>query len=105
MKLYVHEKGANSKQYLNVVASTRSELAMTLGSAWFSLHGGVYHVHEVLAESDNNNTGAGVVVGGLIGLLGGPLGVLIGGTIGGALGNENDKSEASKVNKFNASRV
>lgn len=105
MKLYVHDKAINAKQYLNVVAATRSELAMAMGSPWFSLHGSVYHVHEVLAESDNNNTGAGVIVGGLIGLLGGPLGVLIGGTIGGALGNENDKSEASKVNKFNTSRA
>jgi hypothetical protein len=105
MKLFVHDKKTSSKIHLNFVASTRSELATTLGSPWFSLGGSVYHVHEVSAESNDNSTTAGAVVGGLIGLLGGPIGVLIGGAVGGALGNENDKSETSNVRKFNSSRV
>src|SRR5688500_11333935 len=105
MKLYVHDKQTGTKIHLNFAASTRGELAATLGSPWFSMPGAVYHVHEVSAESNDNNTTAGAVVGGLIGLLGGPIGVLIGGVIGGALGNENDKSEAESVRKFNSSRV
>lgn len=105
MKLYVHDKESGEKVYLNFVATSRSELATALGSPWFSVMGAIYHVHEVVAESNDNNTTAGAVVGGLIGLLAGPVGVLIGGALGGALGNENDKSETSKVNKFNSSRV
>lgn len=105
MKFYVHDKRSNTKLYLNVAASTRNELASALGSPWFNFQGTLYHVHEVSAESNDNNTTAGALVGGLIGLIGGPVGILIGGAIGGALGNENDKSESAKVNKFNSSRV
>lgn len=105
MKLFVRDKISGTKIYLNILASTRSELAHIIGSTWFSLHGQQYHVHEVVAETESNSTAAGAVVGGLIGILGGPVGVLIGGALGGALGNENDKTEAGKVSRFNQSRV
>jgi hypothetical protein len=105
MKLFVWDKISGTKIYLNILASTRSELAKIIGSTWFSLHGQQYHVHEVIAETDSNSTVAGALIGGLIGVLGGPIGVLIGGALGGALGNENDKTEIYKVSRFNQSRV
>lgn len=105
MKLFVKDKISNTRIPLNILASTRNELANIIGSSWFSLHGQQYHVHEVVAETDSNNTAAGAIVGGLIGMLGGPAGILLGGALGGALGNENDKSESEKVRRFNQSRV
>ena len=104
MKLYVTNPQGN-REYLNVLASTRQELANIIGSHWFTFNGNQYHVHQVVATVETNNTAAGAVIGGLIGLLGGPFGVLLGGTIGGALGNEGDKSEVSRVRYFNQSRV
>lgn len=104
MKLYVtNPQGV--REYLNIVSSTRQELANIIGSPWFTFNGNQYHVHQVVAIVDTNNTAAGAVIGGLIGLLGGPFGVLVGGTIGGALGNTGDSSEATKVRYFNQSRV
>lgn len=37
----------------------------------------------------DDNTGTGILLGGLIGLIGGPWGVVIGATLGGMLGSEN----------------
>lgn len=106
MKLYVRNKLNNQGRiYLQVTASTRGDLARVIGSPWFALEGSHYHVHEVLAEAEENNTAAGAVVGGIIGLIGGPIGILIGGAIGGALGNEGDKSEKTKASQFNASSL
>lgn len=105
MKLFVINKITKQKEYLGVLAPTRIALTTLIGSPWFNIHGNIYHVNEVVAESQSNNTAAGAVVGGLIGLLGGPLGVLIGGALGGALGNENDKTETTGVNNFNNSRI
>ena len=103
MKLYVVNNG--KREYLNVVAFTRQELANAIGSPWFTFNGNQYHVHQVIATAETNNTAAGAVIGGLIGLLGGPFGVLVGGTLGGALGNGGDNNEAAKVNRFNQSTV
>ena len=103
MKLYVVNN--QNREYLNVVAYTRQELANTIGSPWFTFNGNQYHVHQVIATAETNNTAAGAVIGGLIGLLGGPFGVLVGGTLGGALGNGGDTNEAAKVNRFNQSTV
>ena len=106
MKLYIINRRSDQRIYLNMLASTRGELANLIGSSWFNLDGEQYHVHHVVAESENNNnTAAGAIVGGIIGLLGGPFGVLLGGALGGALGNEGDKSETQKVNYFNNSRA
>jgi hypothetical protein len=105
MKLFVRNPGTRQKNYLNISASSRNELANLIGNAWFNFNGNQYHVHQVIAEPDNNNTAAGALIGGVIGLLGGPFGILIGGALGGALGNEGDKTEAEKVNHFNHSRV
>lgn len=105
MKLFVTNPKTNQKVYLNMLASTRRELAGLIGSSWFYLVGERYHVHNVVAESENNNTAAGAIVGGLIGALSGSFGVLIGGSIGGALGSEKDKEERQKVEYFNNSSV
>lgn len=104
MKLYVSNRNG-VREYLNIVASTRQELANMIGSPWFTFNGNQYHVHQVVATTDTNSTAAGAVIGGLIGLLGGPFGILVGGAIGGALGNEGDKTEVNKVGYFNQSRV
>jgi hypothetical protein len=103
MKLYVVNN--NKREYLNLVANTRQELADIIGSPWFIFNNKQYHVHQVVATSETNNTAAGAVIGGIIGLLGGPFGVLVGGTLGGALGNSGDTNEAAKVNRFNQSTV
>lgn len=103
MKLYVVNNG--TREYLNVLTSTRQELANTIGSPWFTFNGNQYHVHQVIATAETNNTAAGAVIGGIIGLLGGPFGILVGGALGGALGNGGDTNEAAKVNRFNQSTV
>lgn len=105
MKLFVRNNTTRQKEYLNIVVATRWELAHHIGNAWFTFNGNQYHVHQVRAEAETNNTAAGAVIGGLIGLLGGPFGVLIGGALGGALGNEGDKTENEKVSYFNQSTV
>jgi len=104
MKLYISNNISNQKIYLNMLASTREELAYLIGSPWFFMNGEQYHVHNVVAESESNNTVAGAIVGGLIGLVTGSAGILIGAAIGGALGSGGDKSEAEKVKYFNNSR-
>jgi hypothetical protein len=106
MRLFVRDK-LNDQQriYLQIVTPTRSDLARQIGSPWFYLENSQYHVHEVIAEPEENNTAAGAVVGGIIGLIGGPLGILIGGAVGGALGNGGDRSERAKVQEFNASNI
>lgn len=103
MKLFVGQ--GQQKVYLDIVADTRQELAERIGSYWFTLQGGTYHVNQVVAESSSNSTAAGAVVGGIVGILGGPLGLLLGGIVGGALGNQGDKNEAEKVSYFNRSRT
>lgn len=102
MRLYV-SNSQGQKIYLNVTASTRAELARTIGNAWFWLHNEMYHVNNVKAESNTSGTASGAAIGGLVGLLGGPIGLIVGGVLGGALGNETDKSESQKVNVFNSS--
>jgi hypothetical protein len=104
MKLYVKNRHGQ-KTYLNMVASTRGELARIIGSPWFTLHTGTFHANQVEAESDSSSTASGAAIGGLVGLIGGPIGLIVGGIIGGALGNDSDKTESQKVNYFNQSRV
>lgn len=105
MKLFVTNPNTHQRELLNILVSTRQELANYIGSPWFNFNGNQYHVHQVVATADTNSTAAGAVIGGLIGLLGGPFGVLLGGALGGALGNQGDKTESEKVNYFNHSRV
>ncbi len=105
MKLFVLNTATGQREFLNVVVASRQELANYIGSPWFNLNGNQYHVHQVIAIPEKNNSTAGAVIGGLIGLLGGPYGALAGGVIGGALGLEGDKSEDQKVNYFNQSSV
>ena len=104
MKLYVQNETENKKIYLNLVTPTRSELVKALGGqSLFIMEDKIYHVNNVFAEPDINNTVAGSVTGSLIGILGGPSGVIAGALIGGLWGNQIDKSEIQKVNYFNKS--
>jgi hypothetical protein len=104
MKLYVISP-YNQKIYLNLTASSREELYRHLGSRRFQLLGNIYNINQVFAETSDDNTSTGVVVGGLIGILGGPLGIVIGSTLGGLLGNDSDKTENERVIIFNNSRA
>ena len=105
MRLFVKAKGTQEKIYLNVQAATRFELVNLIGSPWFTANGQPYHVNDVDAEVDVNNTASGAIVGGLIGLMAGPLGIIAGGLIGGMLGNAGDKGENQKVINFKNGRV
>jgi hypothetical protein len=71
MKMYVTDPN-NQKIFLNVLASSREELARALGSRRFNLMGRLYTVSQVYAETSDDNTSTGLVVGGVIGFLGGP---------------------------------
>ena len=105
MRLYVQDTETHQKVFLDQLARTRVELAQLIGGAWFSLQGKTYHVNQVIAESGENNTATGAIVGGLIGLLAGPAGVILGGVIGGTLGKSSDNDDLSSVRKFNQSAL
>ena len=105
MRIFVRNPTTGLKEYLSSIANSRSELARNIGSPWFTFNGNQYHVHQVIAETDTNNTATGAIIGGVIGLLAGPFGILVGGVLGGALGNENDNTEIGRVNYFNHSTV
>jgi len=105
MKLFVTDKRTKQKINLNLLASTRGELARLIGSQWFTLNGQNYHVNNVFAIADSNDTITGAVVGGVIGLLAGPIGVIAGGLLGGAIGNGRDKTENQNVGYFNSSKA
>lgn len=104
MKLYVVSP-YNQKIYLNLAASSREELYRHLGSKRFQLMGNIYNVNQVYAETSDDNTSTGVVVGGLIGILGGPVGIVIGSALGGLIGNQSDDTENERVVIFNNSRA
>lgn len=110
MKLVVNRcNNCGKKLYLNISASSRSDLRYKLRSNEFYLTCGnchyqnIYTVDQVRAEAETNSTLAGSVVGGIIGLIGGPIGAVIGGGIGAAIGNSSDESERNRVNFFNHS--
>lgn len=111
MKLFVEScKTCQNKIYLDVVASSRSELRTRFGGDFFYAHcqkcqtRNVYSINEVTAEAEKTGTPTGGIVGGLIGLIGGPIGLLIGAGVGAAIGNSVDEDEQKKVHFFNASR-
>ncbi len=103
MKLYVITAN-NKKVYLNLAASTRTELQNLIGGTHFYLGNTYYSIDNVYAEKSSNDTAAGAVVGGALGALGGPIGILVGTALGGLIGNSSDEEENIKVEKFNASR-
>lgn len=105
MKLYVIDPDSEEKIYLKKIANTRSDLAKLIGSAKFRLRKKEYHVNDVLAEPETNNSTPGIVVGGLFGLLGGPIGVAIGAMIGGVVANEPSEDDKLMVNMFNSKKV
>ena len=102
MKLYVINP-SNQRIYLNLTASSRSELASLTGGSQFYVSNNLYNVKQVFAERDSNNTATGSVVGGAVGALGGPIGIVIGGVLGGLIGNNSDKAEDARVDQFNKS--
>ena len=104
MKLYVTGQDGN-RIYINVLASTRQELANRIGSPWFIVHGQTFHVNNVRAQTSGSNTASGAVVGGLIGILAGPIGILAGSILGGAIGNGSDKTENAQIMYFENSRI
>lgn len=105
MKFYVTDPRSKQKIYIDFKAASRLELLQLIGGRVFILHGQVYNINDIKAESSDNNTISNAVVGGLIGLLGGPIGVLAGGLFGGLIGNDNDQTESRKVETFNNTKV
>ena len=102
MKLFITNK-QKDRTYINLTAKSRTELMQKLGNEFFTVSGEVYTVWDVQAEPETGSTGAGTVIGGLVGLLGGPIGLLIGGTFGAAIGKNQDFTEKEKVEFFNQS--
>lgn len=103
MKLFVFDRNSQNKIYINLLASTRIQLADLLGSPIFTINNKQYHVNDVFAESDINNVLVGSVTGSVVGILGGPYGVAAGAVIGGYLGSKIDKTENEKITFFNNS--
>ncbi len=106
MRLYVIDRLTNQKQYLSLIANSRSELATQLNHINFYLNEKpniVYSVNEVMAEKDTHYSVPGAIVGGLLGLIIGPEGIILGAAIGGAIGFSTDKNDEQKVATFNSS--
>ncbi len=107
MRIYIEEcHYCHRRIYLNVFASTRTELANKIGYSFqvqCPLCGNysVYTVDNVFAEMGQSSVPGGAILGGLIGLVGGPLGALIGGAIGSTLGANADEDEKRRVLRFN----
>lgn len=105
MKLYVVHPNTGQKIYLNISATTRHNLARQIGSYSFYANDIEYHINDVYAEIETNDTVAGAAVGGLVGTVAGPIGILVGGIVGGILGNTNDTSKMNAVRIFNTSQA
>ncbi len=103
MQLFVKDR-FGKKIILDVTAPTRRQLAFKIGNEFY-VGDQYYHINQVTAESNSNDTAGGAVLGGLIGLLGGGVGVAVGGFLGGLIGNTRDTEEKKKINQFNQSRV
>jgi len=111
MKLFIHKCGnCNNKIYIDIIASSRSELRQKLGGNNFNVicnSCGIKNlctVDIIYAESDSTSAVTGGLVGGLLGILGGPLGIVIGGGLGALIGNTSDEDERKNVKFFNNSR-
>lgn len=105
MKLYVKDKNSHAKVYIRASAPDRKELVKKLGGVAFVANGNRYLVHEVSAEKSTDNTGIGMLVGGIIGTLGGAGGLVAGGALGALFGKEQDKKEAIEADIFNRSEI
>lgn len=103
MKLYVKEKDGKNV-YINKVGSTRTELRDIVGRNDFKVNGKKYHIRDVKASKDSNDTFKGVVVGGVIGAFAGPLGIVVGSAAGAIIGNSSDKRRVKNVERFNKSQ-
>ena len=102
MKLYVIDS-SRAKRHLNAKASSRKELANSLGGEYFKIEGNGFHVSQVFAERVGDSVPVSTVIGGALGLVGGMPGVLIGGALGALFGNESDKQENAAIEAFNRS--
>ena len=106
MRLYVKDKETNAKIFLNRIANTKQEFAKNIGTINININNKKFHVNEIKAESDTNNTVAKTMaLGGVLGILGGVEGVFIGGLIGGLLGRDSEEKDKLKVKRFNNSKV
>lgn len=104
MKLFIQETGED-KIYLDIVAPTRKQLSEKLGNYYFNMNGETFHINQVLAEKNGDNTALSMAFGGAIGLVGGVAGVIVGGVLGGLLGKDSDKKEEIRVKVFNGSSI
>lgn len=103
MKLYVIDKEDKAKVYINKVAGSREELRKLIGKDEFSVKGKVYHVTEVHAAKETNNSISGAIIGGALGLFAGPIGIALGGFTGAVLGQIENKRKSKHVHRFNQS--
>ncbi len=99
MRLYVLQ--VNKKIYIDVKANSRHELRKILDSNNFYINGRRYNIDQVYADDSTNDTIGGAILGGVFGALIGPTGAIIGSVIGGALGNQKDKNDSHRVQRFN----
>lgn len=110
MKLYVEPCAkCGNRVYLNIEASSKSELRRRLSSSKFTLtcsdcrYKNAFSVSQVKAEAETQAAISGGIVGGLVGIIGGPIGMLLGGALGASIGGSADSEEVKKVNFFNHS--
>jgi anti-sigma factor RsiW len=111
MRLYVDEndaadgKSTGSRIYIQMNAASRRELASAIGAEHFEANGKRYHVRDIKAEEESDNTALSAVVGALIGLMAGMPGVLAGTFLGGLYGSAKTQEERSQAENFNRSEV
>lgn len=103
MRLYV-KNSRGDKVHLDVSATSKRDLASKIG-VQFQVQGEHYHINQVIAESSNNDTAGGAVVGGILGLIVGGAGMVVGGILGGLLGSSSDTKEQKNVQNFNSTKL
>ncbi|MFT6914737.1 MAG: hypothetical protein ACJAWL_001033 [Motiliproteus sp.] len=102
MRLYVEDSITKERVFINKVASSRKELASSMGTTSFKVNDKVYSVNSVKAQP-RDATAAAMALGGVIGVLGGVTGVAIGTAIGGLIGKSSDDEDKKISDEFNRS--
>ncbi len=91
----------------HLVLQSRHDIVQLLGSQYMYLNkqNVYFHVHQIFAEPRDSGTGAGIVIGCVIGLLFGPAGMLIGAAFAVLeISMQNNNSRAC-ARTFNQSKV
>jgi uncharacterized protein YcfJ len=102
VRLFVRCPITGQQLILSYIATSRSQLPAT-----FHLQNAACgHVHtftrfQVQAESTPGATGAGAILGGLVGLLGGPIGAILGVLAGGGIGSNAERADREAADRFN----